>query len=320
MVNPDLSVVIASRGRPLRLRWLLNALERQTLLADRWEVVVAHAGGHPAVDSLLAGHPLAEAGQLRPVRLPAAATPGGLRNAAARAARAPTLVFTHDDCRPPEDWLEQLAAAVGEHPDAVIEGPVAPDPTEDVRRLGAYPHTLSVPAVPSLAASAANIAYPRALFERLGGFADAVERGSDTDLALRAEADGAVRVGAEEAETFHTVRESWLPARIREALSCRDDAWLVSRHPELRDTLPLRVFRSRSHALLWLGILGIVASRRRPLVAALALPWAVNFDDPDRSARGRRRQLAELPGWAAIELAEASSLVAGSFRHRTIVL
>ena len=35
------SVVVPSHGRPLRLRWLLNALEEQTY-AEPWEVVVVH--------------------------------------------------------------------------------------------------------------------------------------------------------------------------------------------------------------------------------------------------------------------------------------
>ena len=34
------SVVVASHARHLRLRWLLNAFEEQTLAPERWEVVV----------------------------------------------------------------------------------------------------------------------------------------------------------------------------------------------------------------------------------------------------------------------------------------
>jgi hypothetical protein len=319
-MRPDLSVVIASGDRPLRLRWLLNALERQTLAPDRWEVIVAHTSDNPAVETLVAGHPLADGGRLRSVPLPAAMTPGSLRNGGAGVSVAPTLVFTHDDCRPPENWLEQIAAAAGAHPDAVIDGPVAPDPTEEVRRLGAYPRTLSVIAVPSPTASAANIAYPRALFEGLGGFAESVRGWADTDLGRRARAAGAVRIGAHDALTFHTVRESSWQARIGEACACGDEAWLIARHPEARNELALKLFRNRSHALLWLGILGMVLSRRRPVFACLAAPWALHFDDPDCAARGRARRIMERPGWAAVELAEACSLVVGSCRHRTILL
>ena len=40
--GPDLTVAVASHERPLRLRWLLNALEEQTLERARFEVVVCH--------------------------------------------------------------------------------------------------------------------------------------------------------------------------------------------------------------------------------------------------------------------------------------
>ena len=38
--EPEISVALATRDRPVRLRWLLNALEEQTLARDRFEVVV----------------------------------------------------------------------------------------------------------------------------------------------------------------------------------------------------------------------------------------------------------------------------------------
>src|SRR2546421_2918739 len=39
---PELSVAVATHERPLRLRWLLNALDEQTLDRSLWEVVVAY--------------------------------------------------------------------------------------------------------------------------------------------------------------------------------------------------------------------------------------------------------------------------------------
>ena len=39
---PEIAVVVASHDRPLRLRWLLEALADQTLARYRFEVVVAH--------------------------------------------------------------------------------------------------------------------------------------------------------------------------------------------------------------------------------------------------------------------------------------
>ena len=47
-----------SHDRPLRLLWLLNALEQQTLAADRWELIVAYDSRPPQTQQLLAEHPL----------------------------------------------------------------------------------------------------------------------------------------------------------------------------------------------------------------------------------------------------------------------
>src|SRR3954469_22633166 len=119
----ELSVIVASHDRPLRLRWLLNALEAQTLDESLWEVVVGHDSSGPETDELLTTHPLAKAGVLKHVRLPAGtAPPGKNRNAALALASAPTIVFTDDDCRPPEDWLPNVAAAGTAETRGVIPG------------------------------------------------------------------------------------------------------------------------------------------------------------------------------------------------------
>src|ERR1700737_3072078 len=103
---PELCVVVPSHDRPLRLRWLLNALEEQTLERGRREVVVAHDSRDSQTPQLLGGPPLAREGTLRELRFPAgSAGPAEKRNAAWRAARAPLILFTDDDCRPPENWL-----------------------------------------------------------------------------------------------------------------------------------------------------------------------------------------------------------------------
>src|SRR3954451_19273139 len=102
---PRLSVVVPSHDRPLRLRWLLNALEEQTLDRSRWEVVVAHDSTGPETEALLRDHPLAKAGVLRHLSFAPGPGPAAKRNAAWRLSRAPTVLFTDDDCRPPADWL-----------------------------------------------------------------------------------------------------------------------------------------------------------------------------------------------------------------------
>ena len=164
--GPDIAVVIPSHDRPLRLRWLLNALAEQTLERDRFEVVVGHDSGGPATAELLATHTLAEGGVLRSVALePGSAPPGKNRNAAWRLARAPVIAFTDDDCRPPPGWLELALAAARSHPGAMVQGATQPDPDEgNIGRYAPYVKTQSI-RPPRPWAQACNIIYPREVLD-----------------------------------------------------------------------------------------------------------------------------------------------------------
>src|SRR2546423_9914478 len=109
---PDVAVAVASHDRPLGLRWLLNALEGQTLEPGRFEVVVVQDSTGDETARLLAEHPLAAAGVLRAVPLPpGSASLAAMRNAGWRGAGAELVAFTDDDCRPRADWLERLVEA-----------------------------------------------------------------------------------------------------------------------------------------------------------------------------------------------------------------
>src|SRR4051794_33884992 len=128
--QPEVSVVVPSHERPLRLRWLLNALEEQTLPAERWEAVVAHDSSD-AVAGMIDDHPLARAGVLTQRRLePGTGTPARHRNLGWRATRAPLVAFTDDDCRPEPDWLETLLDAGHRNPATIVQGATRPDPFE----------------------------------------------------------------------------------------------------------------------------------------------------------------------------------------------
>src|SRR3954452_19188335 len=78
---PLVTVVIASHGRPLRLRWLLNALEEQTLAGRAWEDVVVPDYDAATARRHLDAHPLARAGRLRAHAIaPGTGSPARQRN------------------------------------------------------------------------------------------------------------------------------------------------------------------------------------------------------------------------------------------------
>ncbi len=345
---PEVTVAVPSHERPLRLRWLLNALEEQTLEPARFEVVVVHDSGDDT-ERLIVTHPLARSGRLRHVRLPAGTgSASRQRNVAWRAATAPLVAFTDDDCRPAPGWLAALVTAARASPGALVQGRTLPDPyeagplraTPNVRTLHVDPPTPHVPTC--------NVLYPRAVLDRVGGFSEQpdLSAGEDTDLAQRAIEAGAGHVAAAGAVVYHAVTAVSLRGRIRAADRWADLAYVPKRHPHLRGLLVGGIFWRRSHALLALALGGAAvgaagaaaggaaAGRRRGAAAgrgrralggavavAAAAPYAVHQRRLDgRALRGWARFAFYGPGRVLVDLAEMRALARGSVRHRTVML
>ncbi|MGH3695462.1 MAG: glycosyltransferase family 2 protein [Pseudonocardiaceae bacterium] len=124
VVDPQLSVVVPTRDRPARLAACLAALEHQT--APHLEIVVVDDASRDAraVAGAVAAVPRARL-VLATGRGPAAA-----RNAGVRAARAPVICFTDDDCEPVPGWAQALARRITAGPAAVA---AAAGPTRNGR-------------------------------------------------------------------------------------------------------------------------------------------------------------------------------------------
>lgn len=320
--EPRIAVIVASHDRPLRLRWLLNALEEQTLDRSLWEVVVVDDSRDDEAVGVLEAHPLAADGVLRHLTLPRSeGSAGRLRNAGWRAAGAPVIAFTDDDCRPPPEWLENALAASERHPGAIVQGATRPDPDEQNLLLAPHRHTQWID--PGPYAEACNIVYPRSVLDRVGGFREEpIRAGEDTDLALRAQEAGAPYAGAPEVLTYHAVEPLSFHRRLRGAWRWQDLALLVKRHPQSRRHYPLRVFWKESHAWAALALAGgTVAVTLHPAALALVLPWLWKAQPHyGPSARGRARALTEAPAAMAVDLAEMAALAVGSVKHRTLFL
>ena len=123
---PEVSVVIPTRARETRLSFALEALGRQTLDPEHFEVIVVRA---PDPEGPLAGVPDGlPVTFLEHVGPPG---PGAQRDLGWRNARAPLVAFTDDDCRPEPGWLEGLLAAAGASGDRA--GPHGARPREEHR-------------------------------------------------------------------------------------------------------------------------------------------------------------------------------------------
>jgi GT2 family glycosyltransferase len=321
--RPDVSVVVASHERPVRLRWLLNALEEQTLPRERWEAVVVHDSGDDT-ERLLRDHPLAAAGVLRHVRLEAGTgSASRQRNVGWREARAPFVAFTDDDCRPDAEWLERILAAAEANPGAIVQGRTKPDPYEaEIMDCAPRPRSIDVdPPVPSQA-QACNILYPRSALERVGGFDESIRTaGEDWDLAARVQKAGAGYVGEPAALVHHAVDTFSLAGLVRFNRRWETLPLVFKRYPEQRSVLAYGLFWKRRHALFLAAAAGLALAPRRPALALLAIPYARDaMPSHGGGPLGRARAGVQLVGRAVVDASEVAAMVRGSLRYRTLVL
>lgn len=308
----------------MRLRWLLNALDEQSLDPALWEVVVAHDTADPETARLLAEHPLAHSGQLTALTFdPGTGSPAQRRNAGWRAAQAPLIAFTDDDCRPPPDWLANALEAARGHSGAIVQGRTTPDPDEHTLLLAPHARTQRIDP-PVLHAQTCNIVYPRSVLEALDGFIEDPRLiGEDTELAARAREAGTRYVGAPEVLTHHAVESAGLASRVRGVWRWRDLPRLLKLHPSLRGkAFPLIIFWKATHLWLVVALAGAGLAFVHPAFLALTLPWAWSTSRMGRHlpARAVVRKLIQLPGRLVIDLAELAALTLGSIRHRTLFL
>jgi len=322
MDPPVASVVVPTHERPERLLRLLDALGAQSVPGGRFEVIVVHHG-EPRTLAVLTSHPLAGDGMLRAVAVdPAHSGPSAKRNAGWREARAATVIFTDDDCRPPARWLEQIVSAALENPGDVVQGATRPDPEESWMLDRPGSKTLRVDP-PSPWGQTANIAYPRALLDRLDGFDESFPNpgGEDAELLHRALQQGARHCAAPEALTHHAVDVLDLAARIRVARRWGGAVLLVKRHGAFRRHAVLGIFWRARHAWLALALIGLTLGRRWRPALALALPYVVLTRPSDTwTPVARLRALRRLPATALVDLVELLTLAEASVRYRTLLL
>jgi GT2 family glycosyltransferase len=320
--GPAVSVVVPSHARRLRLRWLLNALEEQTLAPQAFEVIVVHDYEGEDAD-LLDTHPLARDGRMRQIRIePGTGRPSVQRNLGWKAADAPLVAFIDDDCRPDERWLEMLVETARTHPGAIVQGTTSADPYEINVLASPHARTLRVKP-PHDFAQTCNIAYPKALLEQVGGFDETMPApaGEDTDLALRARATGADLVAAPDAAVYHAVEAYLLPDALKLNLKWRHLAFVIKRHPELRKHLTHGIFWRRTHRDIVLLVAGAILASRLPPALLLGAPWIYRRV----TRRGTHKRalalgLLELPGGLVVDVAEVGTMVWGSVRYRTLIL
>jgi len=204
-----LSVVVPTRGRPAVLERLLAALGPQVSNRPERSLVVVNDGSHDADYEAVIGRFV---GMLDYIILPTHCGIIAARNTGARRASGALLVSTDDDCEPPPDWLDVLAAFITANPNAdVVLGSVRDLPRASAGLVERYLAITRAVAEPWRGPTgfyegpSANLALGRDLFESLGGFDERLGKagGEDCDICYRAAAVGATVVPASLWTTYH---------------------------------------------------------------------------------------------------------------------
>jgi GT2 family glycosyltransferase len=300
----DVTVVVPTVDRTVLLDRCLAGLARPQ--GADFDVIVVHDGHPGVVDVIERWVPSLPVRGLQISERGAAAK----RNAGWRAATAPVIAFTDDDCQPAAGWLDASMAALETDID-LVQGRIEPHP-DDHAVTGVFARTLDQP-IASDTYPNANLVYRRSALERVAGFDESFwGGGEDTDLAWRVIESGGNVAFAKDALVFHAIRPATLVQHLRSLPRWATLALVVRRHPQLRRLLHHGVFWKRSHPVALLALLALLASPLDRRLLLGVLPLLVRRTREAGPADGARLAVADLT--------EVLVVLAGSARYRAVLL
>lgn len=211
-MTPCISVIIPTYKDIYGLAKCLQCLEMQSIDKTDFEVLVVN--NDP------------DGTDLRSIALSTNASiineprPGSYaaRNRGAQCANYPLLAFTDSDCLPSVDWLEKIQKFYSEYEMTRTDCPITAGGVELFpREVGYYTFSEAYDYLVGLnqhlyvrkgVAATANLSVPRAVFEFIGGFDEALFSGGDTDFCLRARQSGVELHYLADAVVHHPLRHS----------------------------------------------------------------------------------------------------------------
>jgi glycosyltransferase involved in cell wall biosynthesis len=319
LVGAEITVVVPTYRRSRNLPRLVAALEAQTLDRDRFEVLIVDNGSDDDTPEVLAGLAAATPIALRPLRIDDNHGPAPARNLGWRSARTTYVAFTDDDCVPRPDWLEQCLASCRASPDlGVLQGVTLRPPGAHVYGPGTvYRETIS----PSPYFEGCNLAFPRAVLERTGGFDETYHfGGEDTAAGWSAIETGGTWLFDETCVVEHDVVERPLKWHLMMAWREGNLVDVAARHPALRREGFWRPWAHRHWNVAFAaGVAGtaVAVVARRPGALAAWAPWLWWR----RPATLAPRAFAVTFGWRfANDAVVFAGMTRAAARNRTFVL
>lgn len=244
------SVVISTFNRLPLLQELLDALGKQTLGADRFEVVVVDDGSREPVEPVLS-----KRRDPFPLKLVTQANAGAAaaRHAGLMKASGEVVVITDDDMLiPPEFLSEHLAAHEAGH--TLVLGQITADQTLEEKPLFERFHAEQLArfvarfreqptAVRGVMVCTGNVSFRREDYLAVGGFDPTLNRSEDRELGVRLQKAGAKLYFAERARTTHRSDHTDLSVWLRRNYNYGVyDSRIHHKHPDRLDADPWHFF------------------------------------------------------------------------------
>lgn len=183
----------------------LEALSRQTLPRDAYQIIVVDNGSSDSTAEIARG--------FAAVEVIAETRPGSYvaRNLGIGRVNAPITAFTDADCTPAPDWLEQVLRAAAANPGfGVLAGKIElfDEIAQEREVFGDYERLFSFPQAHAARGNCAtaNWASETAVLNQLGGFDAGLKSGGDRQMALRIREAGYPLIYVPEMVVRHPVR------------------------------------------------------------------------------------------------------------------
>jgi len=261
---PQFSIIIPTGRQPALLLRCLDALGRQTLPRNQFELIVVDDANTPetaaAVD--LFARQIARSGGPLEVRYLAQPTERGFaaaRNRGWQAARGKVVAFTDDDCIPEASWLLTVLPSFERGAQVVTGQMHLTDGTRASQKKNLHWKSNEL--------ISANCFCRKTALELVGGFGEAFDLAwrEDQDLQFKFTGAGIPITKCPEAVVVHPMPDPSWYGPLPNGRRSRYDALLYKRHPDL---FRQRIEADQTHVLEYyasvlcvvLGVSGILAS------------------------------------------------------------
>lgn len=200
------SVVVATYNRVNLLKQCLEAVSRQTVSKNEYEVIVINDGSKDHTDQVIAefhvAHPEINLIYVRQKNWGVACA----RNEGIKRARGEIIFFTDDDCVVPKNWIETLADGYRRHPEIAGAGGWYEYP-EEVRQnrfiqylwyifcmaygKGRAPEEIkNTSYLENPAGNTSNMSYRKSVLDKIGGFDESINFVGFVDWELKKRVSG----------------------------------------------------------------------------------------------------------------------------------